>query len=107
MMMNTKSTGNGFKNDLKHELGVISMARTDEPNSGSSQFFLCVNNCEHLDKNYAGFGKILQTVLDRKHNRIKSQDKSPSFDFSQKNVYIRKLFIKIQIQKNKNHENQP
>lgn len=50
---------NGFKNDLKHELGVLSMARTNEPNSASSQFFLCVNNCQHLDKNYAGFGKII------------------------------------------------
>lgn len=49
---------NGYKNDLKHELGVISMARTSEPNSGSSQFFLCVDNCYHLDDNYAGFGKI-------------------------------------------------
>lgn len=50
---------NGFKNDLKHELGVISMARTNDPNSASSQFFLCVDNCRHLDKNYAGFGKII------------------------------------------------
>lgn len=50
---------NGHKNDLKHELGVISMARTSDPNSGSSQFFLCVDNCFHLDKEYAGFGKIV------------------------------------------------
>jgi len=50
---------NGFKNDLKHSLGVLSMARTDEPNSASSQFFLCVDNCQHLDKNYAGFGMII------------------------------------------------
>ena len=49
---------NGFINDLKHELGVISMARTNDPNSASSQFFLCVDNCHHLDKNYAGFGKM-------------------------------------------------
>ena len=50
---------NGHKNDLKHVLGVISMARTNDPNSGSSQFFLCVDNCHHLDKQYAGFGKIV------------------------------------------------
>lgn len=50
---------NGHKNDLKHELGVISMARTNDPNSASSQFFLCVDNCQHLDKQYAGFGKIV------------------------------------------------
>ena len=62
-MRNAKSIkgefeSNGFKNDLKHTLGVISMARTNDPNSGSSQFFLCVDNCHHLDKQYAGFGKI-------------------------------------------------
>lgn len=50
---------NGHKNDLKHELGVISMARTNDPNSASSQFFLCVANCSHLDHKYAGFGKIV------------------------------------------------
>ena len=50
---------NGYKNDLKHELGVISMARTNNVNSASSQFFLCVDNCSHLDKQYAGFGKIV------------------------------------------------
>ena len=49
---------NGFINDLKHELGVISMARSNDKNSASSQFFLCVDNCGHLDKNYASFGKI-------------------------------------------------
>ena len=49
---------NGHKNDLKHVLGVISMARTNDPNSASSQFFLCVDNCHHLDKQYAGFGKM-------------------------------------------------
>ena len=49
---------NGHINDLKHELGVISMARTNDPNSASSQFLLCVDNCHHLDKNYAGFGKM-------------------------------------------------
>lgn len=52
-------SANGYKyNTLKHELGVISMARTNEPNSASSQFFLCVDNCHHLDNQYAGFGKI-------------------------------------------------
>ena len=50
---------NGHKNDLLHELGVISMARTNDPNSASSQFFLCVENCHHLNKQYAGFGKIV------------------------------------------------
>ena len=48
---------NGVLNDLKHELGVISMARTNIKDSATSQFFLCVDNCGHLDGEYAGFGK--------------------------------------------------
>lgn len=48
---------NGILNNLKHELGVISMARTSVKDSATSQFFLCVDNCNHLDGEYAGFGK--------------------------------------------------
>lgn len=50
---------NGVNNPLKHELGVLSMARTSDPNSASSQFFLCVDNCSHLNGKYAAFGKIV------------------------------------------------
>lgn len=49
---------NGFEtNTLKHELGVISMARTSEPNSATGQFFLCSATCTWLDGEYAAFGK--------------------------------------------------
>lgn len=48
---------NGVENNLKHELGVISMARTSDPNSGSSQFFICAATCSWLDGSYAAFGK--------------------------------------------------
>lgn len=47
---------NGFENNLKHELGVISMARTSEKNSATSQFFLCSATCPWLDGEYAAFG---------------------------------------------------
>lgn len=50
-------SSNGWTNNLKHELGVISMARTSEPNSSSSQFFLCSADCSWLDGEYAAFGK--------------------------------------------------
>ena len=50
---------NGVKNDLKHTPGVISMARTMFPNSASSQFFICVETCPHLDGQYAAFGKTI------------------------------------------------
>ena len=49
---------NGFKNDLKHTTGVLSMARAMDPNSGGSQFFIMVADAPHLDGDYAAFGKI-------------------------------------------------
>ena len=56
---------NGVTNNLKHVPGVISMARTMFPNSASSQFFICVENCTHLDGQYAAFGKTMdQDSLD-------------------------------------------
>lgn len=50
---------NGFNNQLKHELGVISMARTADPNSASSQFFICAGTASWLDGDYAAFGKTI------------------------------------------------
>ncbi len=60
-------TQNGFSgNDLKHERGVLSMARTSDPNSASSQFFIMHQNAPHLDNQYAGFGILTEgfDVLD-------------------------------------------
>lgn len=50
---------NGVKNDLKHERGVISMARAMDPNSAGSQFFIMHADAPHLDGNYAAFGKVV------------------------------------------------
>ena len=58
---------NGFMdNDLKHARGVLSMARTADPNSASSQFFIMHANAPHLDSQYAGFGMLTDgfAVLD-------------------------------------------
>ena len=53
-------TSNGFNgNTLKHERGVISMARTSDPDSATSQFFICYNDLPSLDGNYAAFGKVV------------------------------------------------
>ncbi len=49
---------NGFRNDLKHTRGVISMARAYDPNSASSQFFIMHKDAPHLDGAYAAFGKL-------------------------------------------------
>lgn len=51
-------TANGFNNELKHTKGVLSMARTNDPNSASSQFFIMHQTAQHLDGQYAGFGRI-------------------------------------------------
>ena len=50
---------NGFNNELSHDLGVISMARTSDKNSATSQFFICAATCPWLDGEYAAFGKTI------------------------------------------------
>lgn len=52
-------SNNGFENNLQHEPGVISMARTQVPDSAGSQFFIMVENAPHLDGEYAAFGKVI------------------------------------------------
>ena len=51
---------NGFQNDLLHQRGVLSMARTMEPDSAGSQFFVMVADAPHLDGGYAAFGKVIK-----------------------------------------------
>ena len=53
-------TGNGFQNDLLHDRGVLSMARTMAPDSAGSQFFVMVEKAPHLDGQYAAFGKVIE-----------------------------------------------
>ena len=53
-------SANGFKNDLKHTAGVLSMARAMDPNSAGSQFFIMVEAAPHLDGQYAAFGKLVE-----------------------------------------------
>ena len=57
---------NGFLNSLKHERGVLSMARAQNPDSAGSQFFIMHENAPHLDGSYAAFGKLTEgfDVLD-------------------------------------------
>ena len=53
-------TQNGFKNDLRHTRGVLSMARTMMPNSAGSQFFIMHEDAPGLDGQYASFGKVIE-----------------------------------------------
>ena len=59
--INGEFAGNRFpQNDIKHTLGVLSMARTMAPNSAGSQFFVMVADAPHLDGQYAAFGKVVE-----------------------------------------------
>ena len=57
---------NGVENNIKHTLGVISMARTSIKDSATSQFFICAADCPHLDGEYAAFGK----TIDEESNKV-------------------------------------
>ena len=49
-------------NDRPHEEGVLSMARSQDPNSAGSQFFVCLDRCPHLDGQYSAFGKVVDGI---------------------------------------------
>ena len=70
---------NNFKNDLKHEKGVISMARSSEPDSAGSQFFIMHKDSLHLDGSYAAFGKVVKGMdeVDRVANVEKDRNDKP------------------------------
>ncbi len=55
-------TSNGFKNELKHTRGVLSMARAMNPNSAGSQFFIMHEDAPYLDGQYAAFGKVIEGI---------------------------------------------
>ncbi len=55
-------SSNGFENPLKHEKGVLSMARSTSPDSAGSQFFIMVETSPHLDGQYAAFGRVVEGI---------------------------------------------
>ncbi|MGI6711429.1 MAG: peptidylprolyl isomerase [Bacillota bacterium] len=83
-------TNNGFTNNLKHEKGVISMARTMEPDSAGSQFFIMVENASHLDREYAAFGKVTEgmDVVERIVNVPRDYGDRPFEDQMMKKVTV-------------------
>ena len=81
---------NGFKNDLKHTDGVLSMARAMAPDSGGSQFFIMHRNSPHLDGQYAAFGKIIEgmEVVDKIAN-----SKTDHMDRPKEEVKLKKVTV--------------
>jgi len=71
-------TSNGFKNNLKHVRGVLSMARAQDPNSAGSQFFIVTKDSDFLDGEYAAFGKVIEglDVVDKIVN-VKAVNEKP------------------------------
>ena len=80
-------SANGVENNIKHERGVISMARSQDYNSASSQFFIMYEKASHLDGQYAAFGKVVEgmDVVD-KLEQVKAIDNNGSVEASQQPV---------------------
>ena len=81
---------NGVPNDLKHTRGVISMARSNNPNSASSQFFIMHKDAPHLDGQYAAFGKVVEGIeaVDEIAETKTDYNDRPLSDIKMKKVYI-------------------
>ena len=81
---------NGFKNDLKHSRGVLSMARARDKNSAGSQFFIMVEDAPHLDGEYAAFGKVIEgiEVADKIVSVKRDRYDRPVEDQKMKNVTV-------------------
>ena len=91
----TGSGGPGYKlkaefNDMKHDRGVLSMARTNDPNSAVSQFFVMHDRAPHLDRQYTAFGKITQgqEVIDKIVNAPKGANDRPRNPASIKKITV-------------------
>lgn len=89
---------NGYNdNNIKHEVGVISMARTMDKNSATSQFFICAATCPWLDGEYAAFGKTIdkeseEVVLEV--SKMPTCSPHPMFtDFPQEEISIKTILI--------------
>ena len=83
---------NGFKNDLKHTRGVLSMARAMNPNSAGSQFFIMHKDSPHLDGSYAAFGKVIEGI------EVVDKIASVPTDYSDKpinNIIIKKVEVEL------------
>jgi len=83
-------TSNGFANSLKHTKGVLSMARSQDPNSAGSQFFIMTKEASHLDGEYAAFGKVISglDVLEKIENVKTASNDKPKEDVVIKSITV-------------------
>lgn len=83
-------TSNGFANSLKHTKGVISMARSQNPDSAGSQFFIMSADAAHLDGDYAAFGKVISEI--DVVEKIE-KEKTDSNDKPKKDIIIESILV--------------
>ncbi|MFT8323322.1 MAG: peptidylprolyl isomerase [Bacillus sp. (in: firmicutes)] len=83
-------SSNGVTNDVKHERGIISMARSNDPDSAGSQFFIMVADAEHLDGEYAAFGKVIKGMdtVDKIVQVDRNESDKPKVDVVMKKITI-------------------
>ena len=84
-------TMNGFRNDLKHERGVLSMARAMDPDSAGSQFFIMTTTSPHLDGQYASFGRVTEgmEVADQIVRARRNMMDKPVIDQKMKSIRVK------------------
>ena len=88
-------TSNGFQNDLKHEEGILSMARATPPDTAGSQFFIMLGTAEHLDNNYAAFGKVIDGMEIVKRIEEKEEVADSQSGKLKKNLVLKKAIIDL------------
>lgn len=88
-------TSNGFENNLSHEKWVISMARSNDPDSAGSQFFICLENATNLDGSYASFGKVIDGFDALKAIEKKERVLDSDSGKLQSNLVIQKVLIDL------------
>jgi peptidyl-prolyl cis-trans isomerase B (cyclophilin B) len=88
-------SNNGFKNTLKHERGIVSMARTSAPNSAGSQFFIMVAATPSLDGEYAAFGKVVSGMetVDKVVNSPRDKTDKPQQKQTMKTITVDTLGV--------------
>ncbi len=86
-------SSNNFKNDLKHTRGIVSMARSSLPNSAGSQFFIMLGAAEHLDGDYAAFGKVVKGMENIEKIEKNAQTVSAKSDQLKENLIIEKALV--------------
>lgn len=94
-------TSNGYENSLSHEKWVVSMARSGDPDSAGSQFFICLGNDSFLDGNYAAFGRVIDgfdNINDIIDNEKIADEESGKLS---RNLIIKKAIIDL---KNKTYD---